>query len=85
MNHTSAFIQETPGGAFYAMVRLPSDAKARPVLGKGGAPKRYPTAYAAQKAATDIVTSWINGHLVRDGVVLTPARKRAEALFGDAS
>lgn len=82
MNKTSAFIHETPGGNFYAMVRLPMDAKARPLLGKGGVPLRYPDAYAALKAATENVCAYWNGHLVRDGATLMSHRQRAEALFG---
>jgi len=82
LNHTCAFIHETPGGNFLAMVRLPMDARARPVLGKGGEPKRFPSAYEAQKAATDCITSWINGHLVRDGEIMQTPRQAAEKLFG---
>lgn len=82
MNHTSAYIHPRPGGDYWAMVRLPMDAKARPILGKGGVPRRYPDAYAALKAATENVCAYWNGHLVRDGATLLRHRQRAEALFG---
>lgn len=63
MNHTSAYIHRTPGGTIYAMVRLPRDAKARPILDKGGEPKKFYSELEAQIAATDAICSWINGHL----------------------
>lgn len=81
MNQTSAYVHERPGGRFFAMVRLPRDACAKPILGKGGEPKPFNTAYEAQKAASDSVCAYWNGNMVRDGETLLGPRKRAEALF----
>ena len=81
MNQTSAYVHESPGGRFFAMVRLPKDSHAKPILGKGGAPLPFKSAYEAQKAASDSVCAYWNGNLLRDGETLLGPRKRAEALF----
>ncbi|MBW3096827.1 hypothetical protein [Pseudohoeflea coraliihabitans] len=81
MNKTDAYVHETPGGAYYAMVRLPRHAKAMPILGKGGRPVRFHDAYSAMRAATQAVLAYFNGHLVRDGETLSATRDAAEQLF----
>lgn len=81
MNMTSAYVHERPGGRFFAMVRLPRDACAKPILGKGGEPKPFKSAYEAQKAASDSVCAYLNTTIRRDGETLLGPRKRAEALF----
>lgn len=64
------------------MIRLAHKAAAEPILGKGGKPVVYPTELAAQRAATDGLTAYINGRLTRDGETLsTGVMAAAEALF----
>lgn len=81
MNMTSAYVHERPGGRFFAMVRLPRDACAKPILGKGGEPKPFKSAYEAQKAASDSVCAYWNGNLLRDGETLSVCRSEAEKIF----
>lgn len=82
MNHSAAFIHPRPVG-YYAMVRLPMDAKARPIM-DGDKPKRFDDAYSAQKAATERVLAYFNGNMRRDGERLLACRSEAERLFGRA-
>lgn len=79
MNCSQAYVSPRPVG-FWAMVRLPKDAKARPIM-EEGKPKRFNDAYSAQKAATDRVLEFFNGNLRRDGEVLLSAKARANQLF----
>ena len=79
MNHTAAYVSPRPVG-FWAMVRLPKDGKARPIM-EDGQPKRFNDAYSALRAATDALESYFNGRLVRDGETLLGPRARAEAMF----
>lgn len=81
MNHTSAFIHPRPAGGYWAMIRLPKDAKAHPIRAPGGQPKMFWDAFQAQKAASDAVCAYFNGHLTRDGARLLDHLEAAEAVF----
>lgn len=79
MNHSAAFIHPRPVG-YYAMVRLPMDAKARPIM-DGDQPKRFDDAYSALRAATDRLEAFLNTNMRRDGETLLGARKQAQPAF----
>lgn len=79
MNHTAAYIAPRPIG-FWAMVRLPKDAKARPIM-EDGKPKRFDDAYSALRAATDALEGYLNTPMRRDGSTLSACRSEAEKLF----
>ncbi len=83
MNHSAAYVSPRPMG-YWAMIRLPMDAKARPILEKG-APKRFNDAYSALRAATDCLEGYFNGHYRRDGETLLSTRSEAEKVFGKVS
>lgn len=80
MNCFDATYRPVAGG-YHAMVRLPRHAAPKPILAKGGKPKIYESALAAQKAATASLLAYINGDLRRDGEKLLATHKKAEALF----
>lgn len=81
MNRFQAFTRPVFGG-YQAMIRLAHKAQAEPIKGKGGNPIVYETELDAQRAATEGLTAYFNGNLVRDGDTLsTGVRAAAEALF----
>lgn len=85
MNHSAAYIHPRPIG-FWAMVRLPKDAKAHPITewcprDKEHKPKRFNDAYSALRAATDRLESYFNGNMRRDGETLSACHSEAEKLF----
>ena len=81
MNRFQAFTRPVFGG-HHAMIRLAHKAKAEPIKAKGGYPIVYQTELEAQRAATEGLTAYFNGNLVRDGDTLSSGvRAAAEALF----
>lgn len=79
MNCSQAYVHPRPIG-FWAMVRLPKDAKARPIM-EGGRPKRFDDAYSALRAATDRLEQFMNANMRRDGETLSACRSEAEKIF----
>jgi len=65
---------------FWAMVRLPKDAKARPIM-EGDKPKRFDDAYSALRAATDRLESYFNGKMRRDGPTLLSNQSEIDKVF----
>ncbi len=80
MNHFRAFAHQTVAG-WHAMIRLPSDAAARPILGDGGKPRVFDCELEAHKEATRHMERYLNGNLVRAGDRVSTAKSAAEALF----
>ncbi len=80
LNCFKAFAAPVYGG-YNAMVRTAKDAKAKPITGKGGAPLVYRTELEALRAATDGLTTWINGHMERTGEVAGATAAAANAAF----
>lgn len=80
MNHFAGFTQPVVGG-HHAMLRFAEDGQAEPVLGDGGKPIIFPTELDAQKAVTENLLRYFNGHLRRDGETITSARAEADRIF----
>lgn len=85
MNHSAAFISPRPMG-YWAMVRLPRDAKANPItewcsIDKKYKPKRFDDAYSALRAATDALEAYLNTTMRSEITPLCGAKAKAEALF----
>lgn len=80
MNKFNGFTRAVSGG-HHAMLRFAEDGQAEPVLGEGGKPVVYPTELEAQKAVTDHLLAYFNGHLRRDGATANGAKAAAERIF----
>lgn len=82
MNEFNAFAKAAHGG-FVAYLRTAKDAGAKPVLGKGGKPEIFSSELDAVKAAMHHLLRYINGHLVRDGEIVS-AVAAADSHFSPA-
>lgn len=80
MNHFAGFTVPVAGG-HHAMLRFAEDGKAEPVLGEKGKPQVFETELEAQKAVTDHLLRYFNGHMRRDGETISSARDAAERVF----
>ena len=80
MNHFAGYTTPVVGG-HHAMLRFAEDGQAEPVLGAMGKPMVFQTELEAQKAVTNNLLKYFNGHLRRDGETITSARAAAERIF----
>lgn len=80
MNQFAGYTRPVVGG-HYAMLRFAEDGQAEPVLGDGGKPLVFPTELEAQRAVTEHLLRYFNGHLRRDGEKANAAMAAAERLF----
>jgi hypothetical protein len=80
VNHFAGFTTPVVGG-HYAMLRFAEDGQAEPVLCAKGKPMLFSTELEAQKAVTENLLKYFNGHLRRDGETITSARNAAERVF----
>lgn len=88
MNHSCAYVFPRPMG-FWAMVRLPKDGKARPIMewcpvSRENKPKRFDDAYSALRAATDALEAYLNTNMRSEITPLHGAKLDAEKLFARA-
>jgi hypothetical protein len=80
MNDFQGFTRPVVGG-YHGMLRFADDGQAQPILTAGGFPEIFPTELDAQRAVTEHLLKYFNGHLRRDGEVAGNAKAAAEALF----
>jgi hypothetical protein len=80
MNQFSGFSRAVIGG-HHGMIRLPNDAAAKPILGKGGKPIVFPTEAESLKAVLDHMCTYVNGHLRRDGCTIQSNQAAIERVF----
>lgn len=81
MNKFDAYTSPVTGGGFHAMLRLASDAEARPVLDKLGRPTVFKEESEALRSMLLHLVRYINGHLVRDGEVAGATLEEADSHF----
>lgn len=63
------------------MLRFAEDGQAEPVMASCGKPTVFPTELDAQRAVTEHLLRYFNGHMRREGEILTSARAVAERIF----
>ncbi len=86
MNEFDGFAKPTRGGNWKAMLRFARDAKAKPLLNKGGSPIMFVDELSATKAALEHILAYFNGNLVSSGeiagsTIRVARRESAERLF----
>lgn len=81
MNKFDAYTAPVTGGGYHAMLRLASDAEARPVLDRLGRPAVFEHEAEALKSMIFHLVRYINGHLVRDGEVAGATQDAADSHF----
>lgn len=81
MNEFRAFAKETMTG-WLAMLRLPADSQAKPVLDTGGREKLFPCELSATKASRDHLIAWLNGRM--RGEISVDADDLRHRVFGDS-
>jgi len=82
MNEFRAFAAPVCAG-WHAMIRLPADAAARPIMADGGRPKVFPTELEAHKEATRHLERYVNGNMRRDGATLGEMDPDVERVFAN--
>lgn len=81
MNKFDAYTAPVTGGGYHAMLRLASDAEARPIHDKLGRPAVFEHEAEALKSMIFHLVRYINGHLVRDGEVAGATLEEADSHF----
>lgn len=79
MNEYNAFAKKSFFG-YHAYVRFPKHGSAQVLTKKGGGAEVYECEVTALRAALDHLLKYINGNLVRDGVIMD-AIEAAESKF----
>lgn len=80
MNHFEGFTVPIVGG-HHAMLRFAEDGQAEPVLGDKGKPQVFETELEAQKAVTENLLKYFNGHMRREGQTAGAVKVEAERVF----
>ncbi|MCM2293782.1 hypothetical protein NAC44_15755 [Allorhizobium sp. BGMRC 0089] len=80
MNELKGYAQAVTKG-WWAMLRLPRDGSARPLLGKGGEPQVFATELEAVKAVNRHLLAYVNGGYRHSGHRAKAHRQAANALF----